>query len=390
MHPHFEKCGCADTPTSSPPPSACLLFLLLFPLPLLAHPIPTLPVAAHFSTAESTLTVEVLVDPRSFAEDPEEVPYLEKQVLDQQTPAQQEQLRAQAQQLTADSFQILLPPGKPILPPFDFSFEKLEGKPTTVAEEPMNLRGRWTSPLHASWTGFQVLAQLDAPFEIIVSCHIDGTPQAEVTALFPGEESFLYGLERLQTPSENNASGLWTTFQSFLRQGYVHVLPLGLDHILFILGLFLLSRKWRPLLLQVTTFTLAHTLTLGLATFGLVNAPSQPVEVIIAASISIVALQNIFRPRYTHNRLWAIFVLGLIHGLGFAGALSDLGLNPASAAAGLAGFNIGVELGQIAVLLMAWVLTLPFTDEQDYRRTIVVPTSICIALIGLWWVVDRL
>jgi len=334
--------------------------------------------------------VDVLIDPRAFADDPEEVPYLDKQSLAQHRPAQKQRLHQQAQQLANESFKILLLPGKPLLPTFDFSFEPLQGKPATIAVEPMALRGRWTCPIHAQWSSYQVVAQPDAPFEIVAAFNIDATPQAEVIALFPDEASEPFRFNRLTGRPEPKAFGLWTTFRSFLRQGFVHVLPLGLDHILFILGLFLLSHQLRPLLLQVTTFTLAHTLTLGLATFGLVNIPSKPVEVIIAASITLVALQNIFRPQFTHNRLWIIFILGLIHGLGFAGALCDLGLNPASALAGLVGFNIGVEFGQIAVLVMAWVLTLPFTDNKDYRRTIVIPASLCIALIGLYWVFDRL
>ena len=180
-----------------------------------------------------------------------------------------------------------------------------------------------------------------------------------------------------------------STFLSFFRQGFVHVLPLGLDHILFVLGIFLLSRKFRPLILQVSVFTVAHTITLGLATLDLVSAPSNVVEPIIAASIAVVALENIFFPNYRHSRLFIVFFFGLIHGLGFAGALSAFDLDPTSLVIGLLGFNVGVEFGQLAVIAIVFVLSIWIKDEAKYRKLAVIPCSILIAVMGIFWTIER-
>ena len=161
------------------------------------------------------------------------------------------------------------------------------------------------------------------------------------------------------------------------------------DSILFVLGLFFLSRKWKPILYQVSVFTVAHTITLGLATLELISAPSHVVEPIIAASIAVVALENIFFPNYRHSRLFIVFFFGLIHGLGFAGALSAFELDPASLVIGLLGFNIGVEFGQLAVIAIVFVLTFWLKDEAQYRKLAVVPGSALIALMGIYWTIER-
>jgi len=156
------------------------------------------------------------------------------------------------------------------------------------------------------------------------------------------------------------------------------------------LGIFLLSRKWKPLVLQVSTFTLAHTITLGLATLGWVSVPSSIVEPIIAASITFVALENIFFPKYRTRRLLLVFFFGLIHGLGFAGALSDLNLDPSVLFVSLVGFNLGVEGGQLAVVLLSLAGVFPFRNEEAYRKRIVIPLSVAIAGVGIYWTIERI
>ena len=229
-----------------------------------------------------------------------------------------------------------------------------------------------------------------------------------MNVLFPGEESFalrlppLKSLEHISddpvsdapklTNSEQNSyvdADTWSTFASFLRQGFLHVLPLGLDHILFVIGLFLLSRKFKVLIYQISIFTLAHTLTLGLATVGLISVPSTIVEPIIAASIAFVALENIFFPTYHPRRLIIVFVFGLIHGLGFAGALSDLNLDPSIFIFSLIGFNLGVEGGQLAVILLSFIGVYRFKNEDSYRKGIVIPLSFIIAVLGVYWAIER-
>ncbi|WP_432695304.1 HupE/UreJ family protein [Marinobacterium sp. YM272] len=173
--------------------------------------------------------------------------------------------------------------------------------------------------------------------------------------------------------------------------GFEHILPMGLDHILFVIGLYLLSQKISALLWQVTAFTVAHTLTLALATLGIISLSPSIVEPLIAASISFVALENLFHHRITKFRVAIVFLFGLLHGLGFAGVLSEIGLNPSAFIPSLISFNIGVELGQLAVitgmyLAFGWWLGRTSYWENWFRK----PLSILIALVGIYWFIDRI
>lgn len=178
---------------------------------------------------------------------------------------------------------------------------------------------------------------------------------------------------------------------SYIVIGFEHIVPKGLDHILFILGLFLLSTRWRPLLWQVTMFTLAHTITLGLAMNNIVELPSNVVEPLIALSIAYVGIENLFAKELHNSRLVLVFVFGLLHGLGFAGVLTDFGMPANDFATALISFNVGVELGQIAVISMAFVLLSAwFKDRDIYRKIVVIPGSAFISIIGVYWFLERL
>ena len=196
-------------------------------------------------------------------------------------------------------------------------------------------------------------------------------------------------LPRSGAVEESDISVFWR----FVVEGFEHILPKGLDHILFVFGLFLFSLSWRPLLLQITAFTLAHTVTLGLATLSVISIPAAQmwlVEALIAVSIAYVAVENIWRPKLNWWRIVVVFGFGLLHGLGFASVLGDLGLVQGQFILSLIAFNIGVEFGQLAVILMAFlVLRLPFGESVYYRRLVVIPCSAAIAMVGIWWAVER-
>jgi hypothetical protein len=179
------------------------------------------------------------------------------------------------------------------------------------------------------------------------------------------------------------------TFVKFITIGFEHILPKGLDHILFVLGLFLFSTRMRPLLWQISAFTVAHTITLGLASYGVVNAAPELIEPLIAASIVYVAVENILFTKMGWWRPVVIFGLGLLHGLGFAFMLGEF-ITTDRFLTGLIGFNIGVELGQITVILLAFALVgYWFGNKPWYRKVIVIPASAVIALIAMYWVVER-
>jgi hypothetical protein len=184
----------------------------------------------------------------------------------------------------------------------------------------------------------------------------------------------------------------FVTAREYLALGFTHILPKGLDHILFVVGLFLLSPSWRPLLLQVTMFTVAHSLTLGLSIYGVLALPSTIVEPLIALSICYVAVENLFTTDLKPWRAGLVFVFGLLHGLGFAGVLSELGLPRSQFLTALVAFNIGVEAGQLAVIAMAFAVVGWWRRSQaaSYRRWVVVPASLAIAIVGAYWTVTRL
>lgn len=175
----------------------------------------------------------------------------------------------------------------------------------------------------------------------------------------------------------------------FVRMGFLHIVPEGLDHILFVVALVLLCPRVRTVSVQVTLFTLAHSLTLALVTLGAVSPPGWLVEPIIAASIVVVAVENTLRHRVGAARSAAVVVFGLIHGMGFAGALRELNLPPSHLPAALLGFNVGVELGQLAVvavtlLALGWVRNKPW-----FRTRVVVPASVTIGLVAACWFLQR-
>ncbi len=186
------------------------------------------------------------------------------------------------------------------------------------------------------------------------------------------------------------AKTFWQTVTEYVVIGFTHIVPKGLDHILFVLGLYLLSPRLKPLLTQVTAFTLAHSITLALGLYGIVAVPPSIVEPLIALSIVYVAIENVFSSKLTLWRPFIVFAFGLLHGLGFAGILTEVGLPRADYVTGLVAFNVGVELGQLAVIAVAFAVTgLWFRSKGWYRQRIVIPASLAIACVGLFWTVER-
>lgn len=182
----------------------------------------------------------------------------------------------------------------------------------------------------------------------------------------------------------------WDIARQYLALGYTHILPKGLDHILFVLGIFLLSPRLKTMLLQVTAFTVAHSITLGLSIYGWVSLPSGVVEPLIALSIAYVAIENLVTRELKPWRLALVFLFGLLHGLGFAGVLRELGLPRGEFLTGLLAFNLGVEGGQLTVIAAASSLAWPFVGRGWYRHRVVIPASLIIAAIGIYWTITRI
>ena len=180
----------------------------------------------------------------------------------------------------------------------------------------------------------------------------------------------------------------------FGKIGVQHILPGGLDHILFVLALFLIAKTMRSLILQISVFTVAHTVTLGMTAAGVIEPPGSIVEPLIALSIAIVAIEALFKVDWPRWRLLVIFGFGLFHGMGFAGFIREIGLPTEQFWPSLIGFNIGVEIGQTAIVIAAVILSRmikPGLTEhgKSYEVYVIRPAALIIAAIGFWWFLQR-
>jgi hydrogenase/urease accessory protein HupE len=210
-----------------------------------------------------------------------------------------------------------------------------------------------------------------------------GSPQSEW--LQTGQRSDSYAVSG--TAEE---FGTGRVIRDYLVIGFEHIVPKGLDHILFVVGIFLLSIRLKPLLLQVTAFTLAHTITLGLSIYGVISVPPSIVEPLIALSIAYVGIENCFSAKLQPWRLALVFSFGLLHGLGFAGVLSEIGLPRSEFMTALISFNVGVEFGQLTVIC-GCLLLFGWCSKRDwYRSVVVIPLSAIIAAVALYWTWERI
>lgn len=237
-------------------------------------------------------------------------------------------------------------------------------------------------------------AQLQQPFEqlssswpkaygnMIFRLSVDGELKAGLWVA-AGETSDLIAINSVEQQSQS--------LIDYVVIGFEHILPLGLDHILFVVGIYLLSQAWRALLWQVSAFTLAHTITLALATLGLVSVSPSIVEPLIALSIVYVAVENLYRHSISKGRILLVFGFGLLHGLGFAGVLSEIGLDQNAFIPSLIAFNVGVELGQLTVIALMFALLGYWLGKTKYwEKWVRMPISVLIALIGAFWFIERI
>lgn len=382
------------------PKSLLFAFLGLISAPLLAHSIPEIPVRAEFTTG-GQMELSIEINPRNWEPSPAEAPSLEFKAFMLQPQSKKDAQIARTKQFIADSIEFTFEPLGNIQPDFTWDFVAETGKPLLAMTDAVVARGKWKTTVPAGITGWKIRSKPGHKVSVVFLNKINGQDHPRVPVLFPGESSFtldLTGLTAKQAAqptagsvsAQHDEHGGWNTFLGFLRYGFLHVLPEGLDHILFVLGLFLLSRSWKPVITQVTAFTLAHSLTLGLAAAGMIKISAAIVEPVIALSIAAIAIENIFHPQYTRWRLVIVLVFGSIHGLGFASGLAEKPIPQDSFLLALTGFNLGVEGAQLAVIGLAYAATFWFKDETKYRRLIVIPASVLIALAGLFWAYQRL
>jgi len=204
--------------------------------------------------------------------------------------------------------------------------------------------------------------------------------------LTPGLESNQIYLKK------TNLISNFKNFSNFFVLGIQHIIPKGLDHILFIFGLFLFSLSIKKLITQITIFTIAHSITLIFVSLSLIKINPQIVEPIIALSIVYIGIENIFKNYIKeYFRYIVILFFGLLHGLGFALVLSDIGYRSSTLFLNLISFNIGIEVAQISIILFLYIfIGMKFSTNKYYRKVFQIPSSILVALIGLYWFFERI
>lgn len=185
--------------------------------------------------------------------------------------------------------------------------------------------------------------------------------------------------------------GIFEISKQYLSFGITHVIPLGYDHILFIVSIFFLNSNLKSVLIQCSVFTIAHSISLGLSAANIIIPNTAIIEPLIAFSIVVTSVENIVNDEVKKGRLFVIGLFGLIHGMGFASALKDIGIAENHFLSSLLFFNIGVELGQVTIILAAYFLISKwFSSKVWYKQRIVYPLSCITACIALYWTIERI
>ena len=403
-----------------------VLFLVLAG-PAMAHRINNLAVTANFSADGKEVAFEVSAEARRVLEAKEGLsmlPRLEKG--GEAAESVKEEVYGRAREYFPDRLGFVFDGKEFPEPPFEFSTVTVDEKDAVEPEQAgqagsrqhVFIVGKWKGAVPPAAKVFQINVIGDTV--AVLTKKVADKEVDRIKPYFPGEMSREFTLPTGAASSVEGAveggagtdvsEPFLTVFGRFVYLGIEHIvpprgwmdwfgkavrgnleeLPDGIDHILFVLGLFWLCRSWKPLLLQATIFTLAHSVTLTLSMLEIVRLPGKPVEVAIAVSIAIVAIENLFQAKVNLARSIVIFGFGLIHGLGFASAFKEVGIPKDQFATALVGFNVGVEIGQVFVLTLAFLAVGWFWKKEWYRQRIVIPASVVIAVIGLYWAWERI
>ena len=271
--------------------------------------------------------------------------------------------------------------GVAVQPELSFSVVPAQGA-TSVPAATIRFTGQIPAGAkHFSWT----YGWTYSSYALTLRSTVSGTPVRATEWLEGNQGSAPFALDTLPAPLSR-----FEIARRYLSLGFTHIVPLGFDHVLFVLGIFLLSSRPRSVLVQVSAFTIAHSITLGLSLYGLVSVPGKIVEPLIAVSIAYVAIENIFLKELKSWRVALVFAFGLLHGMGFAGALKEVGLPRSEFLTALLTFNLGVEAGQLAVIAGAFLLVGWWqADRVWYRTRVVIPASAAIACMAVYWTVER-
>lgn len=306
-----------------------------------------------------------------------------------QTPTQHETLREEAEKYIRQIFKLGWRDSdeKFVLLEYSVVFPEWSTTPPVFAKPFTDLGfAYFTIQCHGSLPpdGFDLIVNISEGDHPDFAFGFEQMGSSTILTAYPGKSLIL--IEDESAPSEEKS------FLNFLEYGFRHVIPKGLDHVLFIAALCLLSLNWKPLLTQSLIFTLGHTITLGLVVCDVIPAPSgiyaTIVETVIAVSIFYVAIENLWQKKLKKERLITVLIFGLIHGIGFASVLGASIRSSESIFVPLLAANLGVELGQIVVIGVV-LASLYWFKGKVYFSKITKSLSVFIAITAAYWVIER-
>lgn len=378
------------------------LCLVLLAARAVAHPIPDVPVRSAFEEG-GACRIQVEVDPRCFDLDPEIAPYLLHSVLKTLPEAERAALLTQAGEFMKRSVNFHFEPSGAFTPEFKFEFTTHNAQPLTKDEDPVVMTGNWSGTVPTGSRGYHIHARPEGKLSVLFLNHLRGTEVSRTMVLFPKEKSFVLDLvgNSHELPPENpggttsNAAGTEneggaTSIAGLLKKGFLQVVAKGYDFILFVLAMFLLGRGFKALFPQLAVFVGAHSLGLWMDALHAVHVPASIAQPGAAIGVIVLALANVFQSRCTWWRVALVAVFGLFPGFVLAHSFAGLSPDPASPLPGLLGFHVGVELGLLAILVVALLVTAWARNARLFRWAVAVPGSAAVAVFGLWAVASRM
>jgi hypothetical protein len=377
------------------------LCLVLLAARAVAHPIPDVPVRSAFEEG-GTCRIQVEVDPRCFDLDPEIAPYLLHSVLKTMPEAERAALLAQAGEFMKRSVDFHFEPSGVFTPEFKFEFTTHNAQPLTKDDDPVVMTGNWSGAVPAGSKGYHLYARPEGKLSVLFLNNLRGKEVSRSMVLFPGEKSFIldlignsHELPPQQPPgTTSGAAGSGgegaESFAGFLKQGFLQVVARGYDFILFVLAMFLLGRGFKALFPQVAVFVGAHSLGLWMEALHAVHVPASIAQPGVAIGVIVLALANVFQSRCTWWRVALVAVFGLFPGFVLAQSFAALTPDSAVSLPNLLGFHVGVELGLLAIIVVALLVTAWARNARLFRWAVAVPGSVAVAVFGLWAVASRM
>lgn len=378
-----------------------ILFLALTSVSALAHQVET--VEFEFLQTDTEWRLEGQMDIAYMLPEIRKIPGglpLSREATEKAPPEELARIRRETEKTLRGILRITWA-GKDV--PFRFAFPDFDKTPFSLPEEAADwallttriIVDKQPGPgeLTLHWSG-------EEESELIILT--DDSEEGEIFSVLPGDKLTLIKLATPKpapspdqpvtepaTTAKAPPAPNQSAFLGWIKSGYLHVVPVGFDHILFILGMFLMIPKWKPLLQQSLMFTLAHSLTLALSVLGWVAMPSKLLQVLIPLSIAFIGIENLLSSKLGRLRMFTVLGFGLVHGIGIASGLGDKlrDLPRAKLTEPLIGTNIGVELAQITILAVAFLFFLPL---KKWEKTAFTTGSVVISLAGIVWMVERL